>query len=108
MSHEPLPDAALVDGSRVWRKAPQVELHWRDWGADSVVFEARSGQTLQFAPLAAAVMASFEEHACSFEDLSVTMAHDLGTTLDNELRSALTSIVEQFDRLGWIEPIEPP
>lgn len=84
----------------------QLALHWRDWGEDSVVYDSRSGQTHQFAPLAAAVMAYFEEHACSFDELSAAIAGDLGMPVDNALRSALTAIVEEFHRLGWIEPTD--
>jgi PqqD family protein of HPr-rel-A system len=82
-------------------------LHWRDWGDDSVVYDAYSGQTHQFSPLAAAVMACFEQHACSLDDLAVAIAGDLGVPVDNELRSALRPIVEEFHRLGWIEPTDP-
>lgn len=84
----------------------RFRLHWREWGGDSVVYDERSGQTHQFAPLAAAVMACFEQHACSFDELSRAIADDLGAPVDNPLRSALRPIVEEFLRLGWIEPLD--
>lgn len=83
-----------------------VALQWRDWGGDSVVYDGHSGQTHHFAPLAAAVMACFEQHACTFDELSAAIAGDLGVPVDNPLRSALTAIVDEFLRLGWIEPID--
>jgi PqqD family protein of HPr-rel-A system len=94
----------VVDG--VWRRNPRRRLFWRDWGGDSVVFEERSGHTYQFAPLAAAVMAGFEEHATTFDALARSIAETLGTTDDNELRAALVPVIEQFRDLGWIEPID--
>lgn len=83
-------------------------LRWRDWGGDSVVFEAYSGHTYQFAPLAAAVMACFEEDARSLDELVAAIAGELGSAPDNELRSAVTAAAEQFRALGWIEPIPSP
>lgn len=86
-----------------WRRRPGIELHWRDWGGDSVVFEQRSGHTYQFAPLAAAVMACFEEHDRSLDELTAQIALDLGSAPDNDIRAALEPIVSEFLSLGWIE-----
>lgn len=88
-----------------WEKYPGCVLHWREWGGDSVAFEVRSGATYQFSPLAAAVMACFEQQACSAELLAQTIAADLGTEADDELRTALSAQVAQFLKLGWIVPI---
>lgn len=105
---DPAVAAAAAAPAARWRKSPERTLHWRDWGGDSVVFEQYSGHTYQFAPLAAAVMACFEEDARSFEELAGVIAAALDTEPDNELRSALTAIVEQFRRLGWIEQVPHP
>ena len=88
-----------------WCKNERCSPHWLDWGGDSVVYEARSGQTYQFAPMAAAVMACLEARPHSEDELAMLIAQDLSVGVDNELRSALKSIVEQFHRLGWIHPI---
>lgn len=90
----------------LWRRSAKCAWSWRDWGADSVVYESHSGHTHQFAPLAAAVMACFEARACSLDDLVTTIAADLDTVADQALTSALSSIVENFHALGWLEATE--
>jgi hypothetical protein len=90
----------------VWRQNPRIELHWRDWGSDSVVLEAISGQTYQFEALAAAAMACFEEQEHSLKQLATALASDLDIDVDDELRDALLSIIDQFVKLGWLEPID--
>ncbi len=89
-----------------WHKSPRHALHWAEWGADSVVYDGWSGRTHQFPPLAAAVMACFEEQPCTLPDLAAQLGlqdtPDL--PLDDEVRLALRSVVNQFCDLGWIEP----
>jgi PqqD family protein of HPr-rel-A system len=80
-------------------------LHWRDWGEDSVVLEARSGQLFHFDPLSAALMACFEEGPQPFEDVLDALSSDLGVAPDGEFRDTVQAIVEEFRRLGWLEPI---
>ena len=89
----------------VLRVNPLIELHWRDWGEDSVVLEARSGQYSQFDPLGAALMACFEEAAQTPADVLHALASDLGVPADGELRDTVQAIVQEFRRLGWLEPI---
>lgn len=88
-----------------WRPNPLIELHWRDWGEDSVVLEACSGQLFQFDPLSAATMACFEEGPRRFDEVLDALSSDLGVTPDGEFRDTLLAIVEEFRRLGWLEPI---
>jgi PqqD family protein of HPr-rel-A system len=99
----PLPAPATA--ASVWRVSPLVELHWRDWGEDSVVLEARSGQLFHFDPLSAALMACFEEGPQPFADVIGALSSDLGVAPDGEFRDTVQAIVEEFRRLGWLEPI---
>lgn len=87
-----------------WRLNPVIRLHWRDWGGDSVVFEELSGQTLQFDPLSAAVMACIETGVTDLPMLSRLLADDLGTVADGPLVDSLCTVLERLNRLGWIEP----
>ena len=50
---EGLIDMAL--GQAVYRLNPMVQLHWRQFGDDWVLFEALSGQTHQMAGVTVAV-----------------------------------------------------
>ena len=98
----------LVPGSakaQSWSLNPIVELHWRDWGDDSVVLEARSGQLFQFDALSAAVMACIEEKPQPVGQVLQALSADLGVSGGVEFRETVLAIVEEFRRLGWLEPI---
>lgn len=45
------------------RLNPLVELHWRQFGDDWVLFEATSGLTHQMDAVTSAVLSCFEDHA---------------------------------------------
>lgn len=97
-----MPDAG--PSITAWRLNPVIRLHWRDWGGDSVVFEELSGQTLQFDPLSAAVMACIETGVTDLSTLGRLLAEDLGTVADGPLLDSLCTVLERLSRLGWIEP----
>ncbi|MFT3820232.1 MAG: hypothetical protein QM750_21900 [Rubrivivax sp.] len=99
--------ADAIAGTR-WRVRAAVELHWRDWGADSVVFEARSGQILQLDPLTAAVIGGIEEQAIGTDDLAAGLAADLGEADPAAMCPVVTRVIEQFERLGWLEAQAEP
>lgn len=86
------------------RLNPLVELHWRDWGEDSVVLEARSGQLFEFDALSAALMGYFESGLTSEAEVLAELQADLGA-VDDELVDTVRSLVQEFRRLGWLEPI---
>ena len=88
-----------------WSPNPLIEPLWHDWGEDSVVLEARSGQLFQFDALSAAVMACFEAGATHIEDVIADLARDLGVAPDGELADTVRTLVQEFHRLGWLEPI---
>lgn len=88
-----------------WRTNPLIELHWRDWGDDSVVFEARSGQLFHFDPLGAALMACFEAGPRALDGVLAELAGDLGVPPEGEFADTVHALVQEFRRLGWLEPI---
>ncbi len=92
--------------ARSWRLNPLIELRWHDWGDDSVVHEARSGQLFQLDALSAAVMACFEAGIGGESEVLAALRADLGDA-DAELPDTVAALVEQFHRLGWLEPIIP-
>lgn len=100
----PAETAAAAAPAAAWRCNPTIQLHWRDWGSDSIAFEAVSGHTIQFEPLAAAAMACFEERPLSLAELAAELAGDLGGAADDDFTAALREIAEQFVRLGWLLP----
>ena len=92
-------------GNPVWTVRPDVELHGRDWGGDSVAFEARSGQIYRFDPLSAAVIGCIEERPSSTAQISEQLARDLGLEDAQELTDAVDAIIDNGRALGWIAPI---
>jgi PqqD family protein of HPr-rel-A system len=93
------PDDAL------WAVRPLVSLTWHEWDEGSVVFEATSGQIVEFDVLGAAVMACLEVAPRSVASMAEELAADLGHAADAEFRGVVGQIVEQFHRLGWAQPI---
>ena len=89
----------------VWTVRPLVALTWHEWDEGSVVFEATSGQIVEFDVLGAAVMACLEVEPRSVASMAEELAADLGQAPDEEFRGVIGQIVEQFHRLGWAEPI---
>ncbi|MBU6256985.1 MAG: hypothetical protein KGL18_11910 [Burkholderiales bacterium] len=87
------------------RQSTEIELHWRDWGEDSVAFEARSGARYQFDPLSAAVMACFEGGPTSVEAVQQMLAADLDAADDAALAREIGEIVDKFRAQGWLVPI---
>lgn len=102
--------ASLPDHTvwRVWSAGLPLRFHWRDWGADSVVYDALSGQTHQFSPLAAACFACLEEGPASAEALGAALADELNIEHGTELDGQLAALVRTFRELEWIEPVWPP
>lgn len=92
-------------GLQRWRVNPTVQLHWRDWGDASVAFEAISGETHLFDPLAAAVMACIEGGETSREALVATLAGDLELTDNHTLSVAVCEVLDRLKKLGWITPV---
>lgn len=91
----------------VWRLLPIRRLHWREWGGDSVVYDELSGQTHQFSPLAAAIIAWLEERPYSTAQLTSAIAGELRLPPDADLQQAIADALEQFRELAWIEPLKP-
>ncbi|WP_162910946.1 HPr-rel-A system PqqD family peptide chaperone [Azohydromonas sediminis] len=94
----------MSDAAEPWRLNPTAQWHWRDWGADSVVIEVRSGDTHLLDPLSAAVMACIESGACCRGELLAMLRADLDVDAVPEFSQTLETILEKLFRLGWIEP----
>jgi PqqD family protein of HPr-rel-A system len=99
-----MPEVGLPAGA-VWAVRSLVALTWHEWDEGSVVFEATSGQIVEFDVLGAAVMACLEVGPRSVASMSEELAADLGQAPDEEFQAVIGQIVEQFHRLGWAEPI---
>lgn len=104
---QPPPPGRSAEPADLWRLQPTRRLHWREWGGDSVVYDESTGETHQFSPLAAAVMAWLEERPHSAAELTAAIANDLGSAVDEQLLAAVAAALEQFVEIDWIEPLNP-
>jgi hypothetical protein len=50
-------------------------------------------------------MACFEEGPRQIQSVLDDLAFDLGVAADGEFRDTVRAVVEEFRRLGWLEPI---
>lgn len=85
-----------------YRLHPQLDLHWKQWDGDWVVFESVSGQTASFDALEAAAIGCFEQSALDLPLLAATMAADLGVPPGPELEQHLQAFVEDLVLRGWL------
>lgn len=94
----------MPDADR-WALRPLVRLSWHEWPEGAVAFDETSGQIVEFDPLGAAVMACIEESPSSIPAMADELARDLGHSADAEFTAAVRHVVQQFQVLGWVEPI---
>ncbi len=84
------------------RLNPLIDLHWRDWGADSVAMEAMSGEVHRIDPLSAALLACFEAGARTEAQAKAQLLADLGDDGNAAVLGALDAAVCRFRHLGWL------
>lgn len=89
-----------------WAVNSLARLHWRGWGAESVVLEAVSGEMTVLDALEAAVMACFESGPSDLQTLTDELASDLSLEADDDLKARLRAIIEDFVVRGWLQPAE--
>ena len=86
----------------------RAPLLWREWGAESVVFNPDSGDTHLLDPLAAEALRRLESAPAN---VSVLIEH-LTRVSNSSAASDLPETVEQmrraFDDVGLIEPVDDP
>ena len=84
---------------------PAVDLHWRQWDADWVVFDAASGCTHQMDELTAFALSCLEEAPRTEEALVAEVAE--ATSLPGgKIAVALKPVLEQLTHLGLIETLQ--
>lgn len=95
------------------RLNPLLELHWRDWGEDSVALEACSGRVFLFDPLSAALLACFESGAQPLQQACDSLMADLADPAARgdadpqstcSIGGALQAAGQRFLHMGWLLP----
>jgi PqqD family protein of HPr-rel-A system len=79
----------------MWRIPPGIELCWKRWDDDLIVFNPASGRTHLLNPLAGEALRAIEESPADIESLTKRLAALVAET--NGL---------DFDELGLIEPVD--
>ena len=86
------------------RLNPTVDLHWRHWDSDWVVFDVASGNTHQMDELTACALLCLEEGSLHDETLIAEVA--AATSLPEEaIRPALQGAIGQLTRLGLVDTV---
>jgi PqqD family protein of HPr-rel-A system len=90
-----------------WRLDPRAELHWRHFDGEWVVFDSGSGDTHQLDAISAAVLMCLESVPQDLDGLSQAIAGELNLANDADLARRIEQLIEQYTRLGLIEPSAP-
>lgn len=85
------------------RLNPLLQLHWRPFGDEWVLFEALSGHTHQMDTLTAATLMMIGTHSLQLPELVSQLAAELELPVNQELSNALGGILERLAAAGLIE-----
>lgn len=91
----------------VWRLAPRVDLHWRRWDAEWVVFDAGSGQTHKTDTLTAMTLMVLEDGPAGPPAIQGAIARELelGDEALADVSARLPELLADLGRLGLAETI---
>jgi hypothetical protein len=97
--------AAATAGGPVWRLNPVLELHWKAWGTDVLVFEAVSGETAVLDPLDAALLSCFDAGAVSWDGILGSLTAEFGHPVDDALLPELRAALDAQVAKGWLQAV---
>lgn len=90
----------------VYQLNPLVQLHWRQFDDNWVLFEALSGQTHQMAGMTAVVLMCYETApSLSTAALLAALGADFDITVDATQAIPVLAVVDQLAALGLIVPV---
>lgn len=85
---------------------PLVQLHWRQWEDEWLVFERASGRTHQMNSLSAFVAMSLENGESSLDALVDQVSGQFDLADSAQTRIAVLAVVRQFEDLGLVIALE--
>ena len=92
-------------GQAAYKLNPLIQLHWRLFDEDWLIFEVLSGQTHQIDKVTAAVLMSFEAgKVLSFSELIGVLAREFNIIVDNAGAAPIASVLDRLCALGLIQP----
>lgn len=91
----------------VWRLAPRVDLHWRRWDAEWVVFDAGSGQTHKVDTLTAMTLMVLEGGPAEPDTIQGAIAKELELDAQalSDVAARLPELLADLGRIGLAETI---
>jgi PqqD family protein of HPr-rel-A system len=95
-------------GTLRWQVRAGVDLRWRSWGDDHIVYHGASGDTHRVNAVTAAALRSLERGPATAEELRNGIEDALGLDPDPALTERLLDLLWELDDLGIVEPIDDP
>lgn len=91
-----------------WRVNSLCQLHWQSWDEGAVLFNAASGQTHFLNELGTLSLRLIIQHPRDLDALLIALSERYEAfVIDEELREYVASTLDELDRLGLIEPVQP-
>lgn len=90
---------------KLWTVPREIQLEWRTWNDESVVFNRASGDTHLLDSVAAQVLRRLESRPTSIEELCEHV--ESSSDVDHDLSLHIETLVHKLDELGLIAPIGP-
>jgi PqqD family protein of HPr-rel-A system len=88
-----------------WQLTPPAELHWRQWGDESVLYHAASGDTHLIDPAGAQVRRAMQDAPKTRTELLEGLVGDSDAETAQRLSAYLDSLLANLRRLGVIESV---
>ena len=89
-----------------WRIPPDLELHFRSWDEEFIVYNSGSGDTHLLTALAAEILLALQESPAAAADLSRRVAASFNTEPDPQFVLTLEKVLADLGGLGLAERIK--
>jgi PqqD family protein of HPr-rel-A system len=99
----------LPNPSVRWHAVPDDALAWREWGDETVVYNARTGSTHLLNELAGEVLRRLvaAEKGATIEALVAELADEASGAGSPEWTGAIIHVLSDFERIGLARPEAP-
>lgn len=87
-----------------WRAAGPLNLRWKSWQDEHIVFNVDSGDVLLLNPVAAEALKILETSPTALDALTEQVARSLNVDLNEDLQQGITHFVYKLAHLGLVCP----
>lgn len=87
-----------------WRMPREFTVQLHSWGDESVAYHDGSGDTHLLGPVEAAAIRALQKSPADVDGLTQQVAMELGLPPDTDLSTHLTALIQEFRKLGLVEP----